>query len=223
MRMPSSSDQLTPKRLSEFFYDLYDDAPRPLRMLVSARPYVCPYDKLASFVPQGASMLDLGCGTGTLLAVLAAIGRISRGTGCDVAEPPLGVARRAAQRIGASQLLDFNRIDRLGDLPDRTFDVVAMVDVLHHIPPAGRAEAIEEAARRTAHGGIFLYKDMTDSPRWRRIAHTIDDLIFSHELVQQVREGEVEAWAAKCGLALEHAEYIPRYVYGHQLRVFRKT
>lgn len=223
MRMPSSSEALTPKRLSEFFYDLYDDAPRPLRVLISARPYVCPYDKLAGFVPQGASVLDLGCGTGTLLAVLAAIGRISHGTGCDVSEPPLGAARRAAQRIGASGQLDFIRIEGLRNLPSRTFDVVAMVDVLHHIPPADRAQAIEEAARRTAQGGIFLYKDMTDSPRWRRVAHTIDDLIFSHELVQQVREGEVESWAAECGLALEHAEYIPRYVYGHQLRVFRKT
>jgi hypothetical protein len=98
-----------------------------------------------------------------------------------------------------------------------------MVDVLHHIPPPRRADAIAAAAQRTAQGGVFIYKDMTDRPHWRRSAHTLDDLIFSHELVQQVREGEVEAWATQSGLPLEHAEYIPRLVYGHQLRVFRKT
>ena len=189
---------------------------------MSARPHVCPYDKLVSFVPQGASVLDVGCGTGTLLAVLAAIGRISHGTGCDVSEPPVAAARRAAQRIGAGERLDFVRIDGLRAAPEGTYDVVTMVDVLHHIPPVDRAQAIAEAARRTAKGGVFVYKDMTDRPYWRRLAHTIDDLIFSHELVQQVKEGEVEAWAARCGLALEHAEAIPRYVYGHQLRVFRK-
>jgi 2-polyprenyl-3-methyl-5-hydroxy-6-metoxy-1,4-benzoquinol methylase len=222
VRLPSSSDALTAKTLSGFFFDLYDDAPRPLRMLIAARPYVCPYDKLVSFVPQGATVLDFGCGTGTLLAVLAAVGRLRHGTGCDVSPAPLAAARTAAARIGAADRLDFAPIKDVGSAPEGPFDVVTMVDVLHHIPPAQRAQAIAAAAHRTAPGGVFIYKDMTDRPLWRRFAHSLDDLIFSHELVQQVREGEVEAWAAQSGLDLEHAEYIPRLVYGHQLRVFRK-
>jgi SAM-dependent methyltransferase len=222
VRVPSSSDALTPKTLSGFFFDLYDDAPRPLRMLIAARPYVCPYDKLVSFVPQGATVLDFGCGTGTLLAVLAAIGRLGHGIGCDVSPAPLAAARTAAARIGAADRLDFVPIKDVGSAPEGPFDVVAMIDVLHHIPPAERARAIAAAASRTAPGGVFIYKDMTDRPLWRRFAHSLDDLVFSHELVRQVRKGEVEAWAVQSGLALEHAEYIPRLVYGHQLRVFRK-
>ena len=69
---------------------------------------------------------------------------------------------------------------------------------------------------------MFIYKDMTDRPLWRRWAHSLDDLIFAHELVHQVRTGDVERWGEQVGLALERAEYIPRLVYGHQLRVFRR-
>ncbi|KAB0265430.1 class I SAM-dependent methyltransferase [Microvirga brassicacearum] len=222
MRVPSSSEALTPKTLSAFFYDLYNEAPRPLRMLIAARPYVCPYDKLVSFVPEGATVLDFGCGTGSLLAVLAAVDRVGHGIGCDVSAAPLVAARAAAARIGASDRLDFRHIADIDSAPDGPFDVVTMVDVLHHIPPPRRADAITAAARRTARGGLFIYKDMTDRPLWRRFAHTVDDLVFSHELVRQVRAGEVEAWAAQSGLAIEHTESIPRLVYGHELRVFRK-
>ena len=223
MRVPSSSEALTPKALSAFFYDLYDDAPRPLRMLIAARPYVCPYDKLVSFVPQGATVLDFGCGTGSLLAVLAAVDRLGHGTGCDVSSAPLDAARAAAARIGATNRLDFTHIADIESAPEGPFDVVTMVDVLHHIPPSRRADAIAAAAHRTARGGLLIYKDMTDRPRWRRFAHTVDDLIFSHELVHQVEAGEVDAWGTRAGLQIEHAEYIPRLIYGHQLRVFRKA
>jgi 2-polyprenyl-3-methyl-5-hydroxy-6-metoxy-1,4-benzoquinol methylase len=223
MRVPSASSALTPAKLSAFFFDLYDTEPRALRTLIAARPYVCPYDKLISFVPQGATVLDLGCGTGTLLATLAAISRLHRGIGCDVAEPPLHAARVAAERIGSADILSFESVRSLDLAPAGPFDVVLMVDVLHHIPVPKRADAIRAAAQRTAAGGVFIYKDMTDSPTWRRVAHTIDDLIFSHELVTQVRAGEVEAWAGEADLAIEHSEFIPRLVYGHQLRVFRKS
>lgn len=222
MRVPSSDRALSAKVLSDFFFDLYDDAPRFLRALLAARPYVCPYDKLVSFVPQGATVLDFGCGTGTLLAVLAAVNRLGHGTGCDISPGPLVAARAAAARIGAAERLTFSHIRDVDDAPAGPFDVVTMIDVLHHIPEALRPAAIAAAARRTAPGGVFIYKDMTDRPGWRRFAHTLDDLVFSRELVRQVRQGEAETWAAQSGLALEHAEYIPRLVYGHQLRVFRK-
>ena len=223
MRVPSASEALTPKKLSSFFFDLYDDAPRSLRLLIAARPYVCPYEKLVSFVPNGAKVLDFGCGTGSLLAVLAALNRLGYGVGCDVSRAPLSAARAAAARIGATDRLDFLHIDDVESAPMGPFDVVAMVDVLHHIPLSARAGAIAAAARRMASGGLFIYKDMTDRPLWRRLAHTLDDLVFSHELVHQVRNGEVESWAMQSSLTLEHAEYIPRLVYGHQLRVFRKS
>ncbi|WP_019401807.1 MULTISPECIES: bifunctional 2-polyprenyl-6-hydroxyphenol methylase/3-demethylubiquinol 3-O-methyltransferase UbiG [unclassified Chelatococcus] len=222
MRLPSPDTACTPADLRGFFYDLYEDAPKPLRLLSAARPYVCPYDRIVPFVPQGARVLDVGCGTGALLALLVAIERIAEGVGCDVSAPALSFARGAAGRLAGGERLRFDHIETIDGVVDAPFDVVVMVDVLHHVPEAERQKVVAAAARRTAPGGVFIYKDMTDEPGGRRLAHTIDDLIFSHELVRQVSPEAVEHWAAGEGLELVASEYLPRLVYGHVLRVFRK-
>ena len=107
-------------------------------------------------------------------------------------------------------------------MPPGPFDVVTMVDVLHHVPPPERRDVIAEASRRVGLGGAFIYKDMTTRSRLRRFAHKLDDWVFTREWVEQVAEGATEAWAEEEGLETLHAEYIPRLVYGHELRVFRR-
>jgi SAM-dependent methyltransferase len=221
LRKPSPDANPTPDQLRDFFFDLYADAPQLLRTLSACRPYVCPFDSIVRFVPKQARILDFGCGTGAVLALLAAMDRVEHGVGCDISEFAVDVARVAARQLGTARL-EFLKIADLRDVPSGVFNVVLMVDVLHHIPEGRRSEAIAIAARRIAPGGVFIYKDMTDRPLWRRWAHTLDDLIFAHEFVHQVPPKRVEEWAHREGLTLEHAEYLPRLVYGNILRVFRK-
>lgn len=85
-----------------------------------------------------------------------------------------------------------------------------------------RRDVVAEATRRAAPGGVFIYKDMTTRSRWRRFAHNLDDYLFTREWVEQVGDGAVEAWTSAGGLTLLHSEYLPRLVYGHELRVFQK-
>ncbi|EAV43853.1 hypothetical protein SIAM614_12033 [Stappia aggregata IAM 12614] len=97
-----------------------------------------------------------------------------------------------------------------------------MVDVLHHVPEGKRVKAVDEAIKRVGTGGIFLFKDMVESPFWRRLAHNIDDLIFSGEWVRQVKTAEVEAHVKAAGFVLVESQEIPRIFYGNTLRVFRR-
>jgi 2-polyprenyl-3-methyl-5-hydroxy-6-metoxy-1,4-benzoquinol methylase len=220
--IPSIDASATPAQLRRFFYAAYCDTPKPFRWLSAIRPYVCPYDKLLQFIRDGDDVLDVGCGAGSLLALLAATKRIRRGVGCDVMAPPLQSARAAAQRLGADNILTFEHVRSIAEAPEGPFNTVAMVDVLHHVPPRDRSDVFAEAARRVKPGGIFIYKDMTARPGGRRLAHNIDDYIFTREWVEQVPEGAVEAWASDHRLALVHGEYIPRLIYGHELRVFQQ-
>ncbi len=205
-----------------FLYDAYCDTPKPLRLLGSIRPYVCPFDVLARYVPRGAHVLDYGCGPGFLLVFLAATSQIAEGIGCDLAAPPLQSARDAARRVGAENRLAFSHIKSLEDAPQGRFDAVTMVDVLHHVPVAQRPSIFAAAAERVAPGGVFIYKDMATRPRWRRLAHNLDDYLFTRQWVEQVPDGAVETWADASGLVLEHAEHIPRLVYGNERRVVRR-
>jgi 2-polyprenyl-3-methyl-5-hydroxy-6-metoxy-1,4-benzoquinol methylase len=220
--IPLVDASATPAELRRFFMAAYCDTPAPLRWLSAIRPYVCPYDTLLRFIPDGGDVLDVGCGAGSLLALLAATKKIRRGVGCDVAQPPLESARAAARRIGAEDTLTFQHVRSIAEAPEGPFDIVAMVDVLHHVPPPQRAEVFACAARRVAPGGVFVYKDMTARPGGRRLAHNIDDYVFTREWVQQVPDGAVETWAVDQHLALVHGEFIPRLIYGHELRVFQR-
>lgn len=220
--IPSVNASATPAQLRRFFYAAYCDTPTPFRLLGALRPYVCPFDKLLQFVRDGAEVLDVGCGAGSFLTLLAATKKIRRGVGCDVMAAPLASARAAAARLGAQGILSFEHVESVAEAPEGPFDIVAMVDVLHHVPPGNRSDVFSAAARRVRPGGIFLYKDMTARPGGRRLAHNIDDYIFTREWVEQVPEGAVETWAGDHRLALVHDEFIPRLIYGHELRVFQR-
>jgi ubiquinone/menaquinone biosynthesis C-methylase UbiE len=92
--------------------------------------------------PQpGTRVIDVGCGTGTHLALYAA-------AGCEVAgvdRNPAMVAR-AARRLGPGA--DLREADAL-DLPfeDGAFDLAVAMHVLHEMPPPDRVAVLREMAR----------------------------------------------------------------------------
>jgi SAM-dependent methyltransferase len=94
-------------------------------------------ERLVRFiVPDGANVLEIGSGTGDLLAAL----RPSRGTGIDISPSHVALARHKHPQlefvVGDAETLD------LPELAGRTFDYVVMSDVvgrLHDVWSAFRA------------------------------------------------------------------------------------
>lgn len=222
MSSSSASFSYDRQSLSRFLYDLYDYEPKLLRRLISARPYVCPFDHLERHIPADAKLLDVGCGNGALLAILLASERIREGVGCDVNGDALASAKKAADRTGWGERVTFRRIGGFEELPDDCFDVVTMVDVLHHVPEADRAQAVTQCLRRVGPNGLFLFKDMVEKPFLRRLAHNLDDLLFSGEWVRQVKTEALEKQVEDAGFRLLKSEDIPRVFYGNTLRVFQR-
>ena len=207
--------------LRKFFRSIYRDADSLTRELAAWRPSICPYDPIIRWVPPGVSVLDVGCGAGALLALLSERGQIASAIGCDISPAGIAAAKAAQARL-TRNVLDFCQISDFNEMPAKRFDVVVMVDVLHHIPPPRQPEAIRAAARRVAAGGRLIYKDMTQHPFWRRWANTAHDLLLARQLVHYVSPDRVERWTRDEGMALLHAEDYARFVYGHQLRVFSR-
>jgi len=212
---------LSSPEMRALFRSLYRDAGRPTRELVTWRPLICPYEPITRWVPSGSRVLDFGCGAGALLALLSEQRQIASGTGCDVSNKGIATAKAAQARL-SNDVLDFRHISDFVDIPIEKFEIVLMIDVLHHIPPARQQEAIDAAAGRVAAGGRLIYKDMARHPFWRRWANTTHDLLLSRQLVHYVAPDSVESWAQNNGMTLIHAEDYSRLVYGHQLRVFSR-
>ena len=81
-------------------------------------------------IPYGASVIDVGCGTGQLPCFLALKDR--RVMGVDYSQHSLDLARTLADRL-ALKNVSFKRVNILDwDMPNEAFDYVFCNGVLHH-------------------------------------------------------------------------------------------
>jgi arsenite methyltransferase len=113
-------------------------------------------------------VLDLGCGRGAVLLMVAKLLPRGRAVGIDLWKTSdqsgnaLEVSQRNAELEGVADRVDLRTGD-MQSLPfeDASFDVVLSSLAIHNIPdPAGRAKAIDEAVRVLRRGGRILIVDI---------------------------------------------------------------
>jgi len=192
----------------------YRGAPWVTRLLMTARPLICPLDVAAEMVPEGSRVLDVGCGAGLWLRWLARDRRIASGVGIDVSARTVAIAAACADGEDA---LRFEHTDAGAPWPDGTFEVVTAIDVLHHVPPEAQqpfvATLAEKARRRV------VLKDVAPTPRWRAWANALHDFLMTRTRVYPRPMDEVTAWLEAVGLTVVRAERVHRACYSHYLVV----
>jgi ubiquinone/menaquinone biosynthesis C-methylase UbiE len=106
----------------------------------------------------GESVLDVGCGTGTL--ALVAKRRVGAGevAGLDASPEMIERARHKAARAGLQLKFEVASADAL-PFPDGTFDVVICTVTLHHLRRSMRAAAVAEMRRVVKPTGRVLLAD----------------------------------------------------------------
>lgn len=139
---------------SRLLAELWD---RDRRYYTLAREHVrsaasCPgeYDFLREHLPAAGDILEVGCGEGSNMEVLAAPGR--RFVGCDLSRLALSLAREAAPPGDAWRLVRGE--GEALPFPDGCFAGVMGISVLEHLPDPLRV--IGEMARVLAPGGRLL-------------------------------------------------------------------
>lgn len=194
------------------------------RKMQHLRPYICPFDILVPLVPDNASLFDIGCGSGLFLGLAVLSRKNVTGTGVDLSEGALAMAWEMRNGLAAEQAerLSFQCCHGTDDWPARTFDVVSLIDVMHHIPRPRRKSFFDAVIARVKPGGILLYKDMRHRPRWKAFLNRCHDLVVAHDWIHYCPIAEIECAARQSGLVELRAETIDRLWYAHVLRVYRR-
>lgn len=115
-------------------------------------------------LPTGGRVLEVGCGRGVALPVLARLLRPARLAGLDLDPALLDEARAHAEAEGIAVDLVPGDI-RCMPFPDGAFDLVVDFGTCYHIARAG--QALAEIARVLAPGGLFVH----ETPLSQLLAH----------------------------------------------------
>ena len=107
----------------------------------------------------GQKVLDIGCGTGTLLLQIRRAFPSTELTGLDPDPKALSRARRKAEREHATVRLDEGFADAL-PYPDGTFDRVFSSLMYHHLESEDRHKMLREARRVLVPEGEFFLMDV---------------------------------------------------------------
>jgi 2-polyprenyl-3-methyl-5-hydroxy-6-metoxy-1,4-benzoquinol methylase len=108
----------------------------------------------------GADVLDLGCGQGHAINLMAHAFPRSRFTGWDFAEDGITAARNEAARVGLTNARFGSRDLATLDVVD-AYDLITAFDVVHDLAkPEGVLQRVVQALR---HDGTFLMVDIAAS------------------------------------------------------------
>ncbi len=214
MSLPES--RVSPSDLARVSSDLYSNSRSILSLLQSQRYRIAPMDRVIEAIPVGSSVLDVGCGGGLLLNCAAAYRRLSRGYGFDSSPHAVSVAQAASlrlARLGVNVVPTFEVRSVEQGFPEGIFDVVSVIDVLHHVSPRFQQDAFERAASRVRAGGVLLIKEMRPSPAWRAACNRLHDMIMARQWIHYVEEPQVDTWAVNCGLKKVSSEWFDMFLY----------
>ena len=149
---------------------------------------------------EGDTVLDVGCGTGTLaIAASRHVGAAGRVRGIDASPPMIARATRKAAKAAVEATFQVALAESL-PFSDAAFDVVLSTLMLHHLPRKTRQQCGAEIERVLKPGGRVLAVDFGRPKRRGFLSHfhrhghvTVDDIVrlLKEAGLRPIRQGAV--------------------------------
>jgi len=178
----------------------------------------------AAGLAEGMRVVDLGCGSGRLPAVLHQRGRFSY-VGIDIIQPLLDYARKKAPSY---EFL----MHRGLSIPqaDASADIVSAFSLFTHLLQAETLLYLQEAARVLKPGGkaAFSFLEFSEPKHWAVFEHTVNVTRANSgdHLNMFLERSTIDLWAEKLGFSVEN--YFPSsatwngHALGQSVAVLRK-
>ena len=128
---------------------------------------------------RAESILEVGCGDGQMAERLLARFAAATYVGIDVA-PEVGRLYRGEPARASFMSIDSRSF--LGATSDR-YDLVVVVDVLHHVPRPARVDLLEDIRELTAPRGHYVLKDWVRSRSAVHLAVWASDRLLTGDRV----------------------------------------
>jgi ubiquinone/menaquinone biosynthesis C-methylase UbiE len=150
--------------------------------------------------------LDVGCGTGRLLAFVHEAWPGAKFTGLDLSAPYLGEARRLIGRTARVKLVE-GAAEKL-PFDDRSLDIVFSSFLMHELPQDVRLAVLAEMARVVKSDGLVVIVDSLqkgDHSGWDGLLDLFPHY-FHEPYYAEYANGSLVDWAAEAGLVATASE-----------------
>ena len=184
---------------------------------------VCPFDRILATLPdKNCDVFDIGCGSGLFIGFLKHYRYVECATGIDSNKYSVERAREVIKKAGWNHSVELIVEREPEQWPNRTFDLVSMIDVLHHIRPALQEVFFTAAVDRLAQGGTMVVKEIVPLPNPWALANLAHDLLLARQLVRHVSYQQLLRWAAKLSLRVNAVTEQRTLWYNHYWMTFSK-
>ncbi|MGD0987072.1 MAG: class I SAM-dependent methyltransferase [Candidatus Sulfotelmatobacter sp.] len=130
---------------------------------------------------NGGSVLDLGCGPGTI-AVELNPASYTFYMGVDISDVAVEKAAKRAQETGRSERNQYRQSDILTYNPDRRYDVILYGDSIYYIPPRQVGAMLQRYSSHLTGNGVFIARLFDVSGKLR---YTLDAIENHFDIVEK--------------------------------------
>ena len=142
-------------------------------LYVRLRLLTAPLIETARYFPARARILDLGCGHGIFAHILHQGSPERQVIGGDLMADRIAAA---VKTLPADGRLRFSVGDARG-FPAGPFDVIACIDLLHHMPKPEQEELLRLIAGALPADGLLVIKELEKRPAWKYLYHYAQDWV----------------------------------------------
>jgi 2-polyprenyl-6-hydroxyphenyl methylase/3-demethylubiquinone-9 3-methyltransferase len=141
----------------------YRDESLFVRLFVLARHLLAPLERVAREVPTNGRILDLGCGHGLFVNLLALQSPGRRVLGVDPSPAKLEVVRRSSAGLPNVRYQQ----GRIDDVAEGGWRAITILDVLYLLPDDEKLAVLRHCRSLLAPDGVLLLKTNDTNPRWK--------------------------------------------------------
>jgi 2-polyprenyl-3-methyl-5-hydroxy-6-metoxy-1,4-benzoquinol methylase len=179
-------------------------------------------EEIGQYLPESGPILDIGCGFGLFSLYYAQQGPERRITGVDLNTTRIEYARRAAARLGITNV-DYRVGNATEFHPPGGLACAYMLDIIHHIDRASAGRLLDELHDALVPGGLLIVKDVTTTPSYKRwFTWLLDKGMDMRAPVDYWPKDELEARLRQSGFVVHSHAMLDVLPYPHQLYLCRK-
>lgn len=192
------------------------------RLKIKYRPIICPFNDLIDFAKDKKSVFDIGCGSGQFCALIAKFTDVEKIMGIEINDRLVTNANEVNEEFRKNKTIKFEVFNGKV-IPDeiKEYDLIYMIDVFHHIPPAQQLAFMQQLQQKMRPGAVLIFKDI-DAGSPLVVCNKMHDMVFAGEIGKEISFKKAKEMLGGAGFKITDSFKKTVFVYAHYFVICEK-